>query len=108
MKVTIQLVDDAGNLFAGDAVLERVSGNGQTSIHVESKSNHRISKTGRKALFETERIDGVVEFSARTYSNSIQRKGRQELEICSPALGIHHVRRKQEAQGTGDKPLFTK
>jgi len=43
MKVTIQLVDDAGNLFAGDAVLERVSGNGETSIHVESKSNQRPS-----------------------------------------------------------------
>ena len=43
MKVTIQLIDDAGNLFAGDAVLERISGDGQKTPHVESKSVQRLS-----------------------------------------------------------------
>jgi hypothetical protein len=43
MKVTIQLIDDAGNLFAGDAVLERISGDGQKTPHAESKSVQRLS-----------------------------------------------------------------
>jgi hypothetical protein len=43
MKVTIQLIDDIGDVFAGEAVLERVSGNGQTTVQVESKPNQRPS-----------------------------------------------------------------
>jgi hypothetical protein len=43
MKVTIQIVDDSGNVFAGEAVLDRISNNGQTTVRVESKSNNQPS-----------------------------------------------------------------
>ena len=41
MKVTIQLVDASGNCFAGEAVLERVSANGQTTVRLEPKPDQQ-------------------------------------------------------------------
>ncbi len=43
MKATIQIIDDDGNIFAGEAVLDRVSSDGQTTVHVESKRDQRPS-----------------------------------------------------------------
>jgi hypothetical protein len=43
MKFTIQLVDDAGNLFAGEATLEPVSGNGDIQVPDKNSANDRVS-----------------------------------------------------------------
>jgi hypothetical protein len=41
MKLTIQLVDDAGHVFAGEALLERISGKAEKQVHKESSTNER-------------------------------------------------------------------
>lgn len=43
MKLTVQLVDDAGNLFAGEAILQPVSGNGEVESRKERNTDERSS-----------------------------------------------------------------
>ena len=42
MKVTIQVVDDAGNIFAGEATLDRISGDGKTQVRQKAKGQRPI------------------------------------------------------------------
>ena len=43
MKITIQLVDNVGNVFAGEAILEQVKAVGEIRVHKESKSEASTS-----------------------------------------------------------------
>ena len=44
MKLIIQVVDDAGNVFAGETTLEPISADGKAQVHKQPKTDEHIPK----------------------------------------------------------------